>query len=67
MEAEKTAFAESVINSQSEQTGRSGNKREKQGGQSEVAVHQPGEFKVIRRNGKVTNCRPRPRPKRTSR
>ena len=58
MEAEKTAFAESVINSQSEQTGRSGNKREKQGGQSEVAVHQPGEFKVIRRNGKVTGFDP---------
>jgi ribonucleoside-diphosphate reductase alpha chain len=58
MEAEKTAFAESVINSQTEQTGRSGGNRQNQGGQSEVAVHQPGEFKVIRRNGKVTGFDP---------
>jgi ribonucleoside-diphosphate reductase alpha chain len=59
MEAEKTGFAESVINTQTEKTGAySGKNKQAKGRQSDVAVHQPGEFKVIRRNGKVTSFDP---------
>ena len=59
MEAEKTGFAESVINTQTEQTGKhSGTNKQGTGRPSDVAVHQPGEYKVIRRNGKVTSFDP---------
>ena len=59
MEAEKTGFAESVINTQTEKTGPySGTNKQGKANQSDVAVHQPGEFKVIRRNGKVTSFDP---------
>jgi ribonucleoside-diphosphate reductase alpha chain len=59
MEAEKTGFAESVINTQTEKSGpHSGKNKQVEGRQSDVAVHQPGEFKVIRRNGKVTSFDP---------
>ena len=59
MEAEKSAFAESVISKQTEQAGRyTGESGQGQGRQSDVTAHQPGEFKVIRRNGKVTGFDP---------
>ena len=57
MEAEKAIIAESVINPDNvtplaEVSAKSG------GSHAEVAAHQPGEFKVIRRNGKVTVFNP---------
>ena len=57
MEAEKVVIAESVINTDNvaplaEIPAKSG------GSHAEVTAHQPGEFKVIRRNGKVTVFNP---------
>ena len=52
MEVEKTVFAESVIGS-----GANIESQEKSvtTSQAEISTHQPGEYKVIRRNNKVTN------------